>query len=694
MIQILTFLLCLGLSLDRKNPVLAGGLFKPTLRAVPRNVVTIGNQVTIICEGPLDAKEYHLYKDGKPDSQIPPTHQDTEEKGKLFISSIESHNAGQYSCYYKNPAGTSEQSDILELVVTGVYSIKVILSSLPSPVVPSKSYRILQCSSQEKYDSFILMKEDQKFSSSMASKNTNTRLFHAQFPVGPVSHIQRWIFTCYGYYKNSSQLWSLPSNHLELLVSGIYNKPTLSALQNPIVTLGGSVNLSCVSNQRYNSFILIKDKQFSSSMDLQYIYTGMSPAIFQVGPITISERWRFSCYGYYSSKPHVLSEGSDILELLVSGTLQKPTIKAEPGSVITTNNSVTIFCEGNMKNQIYFLYKEGSPIIRHRLIEPGQYYKVNFFISSITQYHAGRYRCYCYNVDGWSHHSDSLELVVTGVHHDKPILSALPSPMVKSGMNVTLQCVSSKEYDCFIVTTEDKNFSRSLKAQYIHSGQSQALFPEISATYRKHGPFRCYGYYKSKPYIWSEASEPLEIYVSGLSKKPSLLTKQGPILTPGENLTLQCCSDMSYDRFALSREGGSYLSQMYAHHTRDGESHANFTLVSVNFSTGGRYRCFGSHNFSSEWSAPSDPLDILITASSENVTVSQNMSKPKTASESQEYHTVENAIRMGMASFILVFLGILVFRACQSCRQIQHANGLSVGDTELHLLQCHGLDNK
>ena len=29
-------------------------------------------------------------------------------------------------------------------------------------------------------------------------------------------------------------------------------------------------------------------------------------------------------------------------------------------------------------------------------------------------------------------------------------------------------------------------------------------------------------------------------------------------------------------------------------------------------SHGGRYRCYGGHNLSSKWSAPSDPLDILV----------------------------------------------------------------------------------
>ncbi|OBS68006.1 hypothetical protein A6R68_03452, partial [Neotoma lepida] len=195
------------------------GLSKPTLRAVPSSVVTIGKQVTIICEGPPNAMEYHFYKEGNPDFQIPTTHQDTEEKNKIFISSIRSHNAGQYWCCYKSPAGTSEHSDTLELVVTGVYSSKVTLSSMSSHVVTSGGYVTLQCSSQEEYNSFILMKEDQIFSMPMASQNTYTGVFQALFRVGPVTPNQRWRFTCYGYYWNSSQPWSFPSNHVELLVS-------------------------------------------------------------------------------------------------------------------------------------------------------------------------------------------------------------------------------------------------------------------------------------------------------------------------------------------------------------------------------------------------------------------------------------------------------------------------------------------
>ncbi|OBS81959.1 hypothetical protein A6R68_24048 [Neotoma lepida] len=248
------------------------------------------------------------------------------------------YTSGLYHCYSYNSAGWIQHSDSLELVVTGVYRSKVFLSAQHSHVVPSGGYVTLQCSSQEQYDSFVLTKEDQKFSRPMTSKNTYTGVFQAMFTVGPVTPNQRWRFTCYGYYWSSHQLWSVPSNHLELLVSGlgvnpdcvnpfnipyvsllsVYNKPTLSEMSNPVVTLGASVTLSCTSNQRYNRFILVEENQFSSIIGSQYVYYWLSPGMFQVGPITLSERWSFRCYDYYSGEPQVLSEWSDILDLLVS----------------------------------------------------------------------------------------------------------------------------------------------------------------------------------------------------------------------------------------------------------------------------------------------------------------------------------------------------------------------------------------
>jgi hypothetical protein len=40
---------------------------------------------------------------------------------------------------------------------------------------------------------------------------------------------------------------------------------------------------------------------------------------------------------------------------------------------------------------------------------------------------------------------------------------------------------------------------------------------------------------------------------------------------------------------------------------------SGFLLGPVSVSHGDQYRCYGAHNLTSEWSAPTDPLDILIT---------------------------------------------------------------------------------
>uniref|UniRef100_A0A8I6A0T4 Leukocyte immunoglobulin-like receptor subfamily B member 3-like n=1 Tax=Rattus norvegicus TaxID=10116 RepID=A0A8I6A0T4_RAT len=298
----------------------------------------------------------------------------------------------------------------------------------------------------------------------------------------------------------------------------------------------------------------------------------------------------------------------------LQGSLPKPILRVQPDSVVSMGTKVIFVCEQIIRVKESDLYR--NEYLQSRVPKNHQRpaNKTEFLFSNVCQQNAGQYQC-SYRTQGkLSDYSEPLELVVTGAYW-KPRLSAQTDPVVTSGGYVILKCESSEQYHSFIITVEGPQMFYSWQdSKYNYStGKFQALFPMGPLTSNHRWIFRCYSYEKNTPQVQSDPSEPLELLVSGPSRKPSLLSHQGHILDPGMSLTLQCYSDINYDKFALYKEGGADIIQSSSQWTKAGLSKANFTLGYVNHSTGGQYRCYGAHNLSSELSASSDPLDILIT---------------------------------------------------------------------------------
>uniref|UniRef100_A0A8C0M604 Ig-like domain-containing protein n=1 Tax=Canis lupus familiaris TaxID=9615 RepID=A0A8C0M604_CANLF len=290
-----------------------------------------------------------------------------------------------------------------------------------------------------------------------------------------------------------------------------------------------------------------------------------------------------------------------------AGTLPKPSIWADPGLMATKGSSVTLWCQTSLQADAYYLFKERVSGYFYMEISQDSKTKASYFIESMSTHEAGRYQCAYQSRKSWSQRSDLLTLVVTGVL-GAPTLSANPGPVVASGVNMSLSCSSRYPWYSFhLLKEQGADVPQHLDLTILRE-RYRALFPVGPVNTSHGGTYRCYISQQSYPYSWSHPSDPLHLQVTGAYREPSLSAQPGSLIHSGDNLTLQCRSEAGFDRFALTKDEELRPAQHL-----DGQPSPDFPLDPLIRTHGGRYRCYSGHNLSSTWSAPSAPLDILIT---------------------------------------------------------------------------------
>ncbi|XP_076428694.1 killer cell immunoglobulin-like receptor 3DL1 [Peromyscus maniculatus bairdii] len=359
------------------------------------------------------------------------------------------------------------------------------------------------------------------------------------------------------------------------------------------------------------------------------------------------------------------------------GIHDKPSLSAWPSHVVTLGQYVDLRCDYHKESSMFKLYKELGPPMP-------QFHDRKFFktllLGPVTPEFGGTYRCYNYNhqyPNKLSSHSDPLEIIISGIYR-KPFLLALQTSLVKAGEKMTLECHSEIMFETFILTSHRKKIIKAsfeLSAES-HLGGSQANFSIGPVTPDHAGTYTCYGSYNHTPYEWSESSDPVDIKITGLYKKPSLSALLGPVVMTGENVTLSCISDHQFDVFHLSIEGvpqGHGLPAMQSHNRT---FQANFLLGPV-IQTG-KYRCYGSFSNSFHvWSSPSDPWYFPAKG---NCTLCTEL-------DSKTYNHRNLHILIGLSvTMTLVFLIILFYSCCsakKSKSQKQASESIMDQDSEV-----------
>ena len=79
-------------------------------------------------------------------------------------------------------------------------------------------------------------------------------------------------------------------------------------------------------------------------------------------------------------------------------------------------------------------------------------------------------------------------------------------------------------------------------------------------------------------------------------------------------MTLRCKSQLLFDKFILHQEKSTGHFQTRGETLTGRHASADFSIGPMTSGMAGTYRCYGSLSRSPyEWSAPSDPVDIVIT---------------------------------------------------------------------------------
>uniref|UniRef100_A0A8C0RB12 Natural cytotoxicity triggering receptor 1 n=3 Tax=Canis lupus TaxID=9612 RepID=A0A8C0RB12_CANLF len=118
----------------------------------------------------------------------------------------------------------------------------------------------------------------------------------------------------YRCFYRIKELWSKPSDPLDLVVTGMYDTPTLSVHPGNKVISGKNVTFSCRLDTATNKFFLLKEGRSSHP---QHRY-GNIQVEFPIGPVTTAHRGTYRCFGSYNN--HAWSFPSKPVKLLVTET--------------------------------------------------------------------------------------------------------------------------------------------------------------------------------------------------------------------------------------------------------------------------------------------------------------------------------------------------------------------------------------
>ncbi|XP_040091832.1 leukocyte immunoglobulin-like receptor subfamily A member 5, partial [Oryx dammah] len=193
------------------------------------------------------------------------------------------------------------------------------ITALPGSIVPRKSHVTLLCQGPKQAEGYKISKvgnpEPMDKEEQITPRKTNT-LSIAEMTTDKS-----------GLYHSSYQRggrWSQFSDPLQLVMTGAYEKPSLSSLAGTVAAPGENVKLQCFSKINHDVFILTKDGNHITQNQSSAPQDRGRQTIFLLSPVSSTQVGTYRCYVAFHKNPYVWSQPSDPLQLQVEGTTDSP----------------------------------------------------------------------------------------------------------------------------------------------------------------------------------------------------------------------------------------------------------------------------------------------------------------------------------------------------------------------------------
>ncbi|XP_037055743.1 T-cell-interacting, activating receptor on myeloid cells protein 1-like [Peromyscus leucopus] len=399
--------------------------FKPILRMWPSSVVPTRGNVTLRCitstrDVKCVIKKGGTYLDPRTTQVLT-----TQTSNLLVISGwtgttefllteLQQSDAEYYSCECsKNEDPDAMSSDASLLLVTG---------HLPKPSLQSHQWSkvtaggnvTLYCQKPDnmtEYTMFMLLKEGIPSPVQVQSSESN----RADFSLHNVTATDTGNYSCV-YHQKEAPFWaSHPSDHFKILVSDFLPKPSLSAWPNAVASENSNMTLKCVSPMPGIRLVLRKGDKILDSRLPHHLTEGT--AEFRLTNLRLSHAGHYTCEYYLKESPDKISPSSDVLILLVTGDLPKPSLRVQHLGRVTTGEVVKLQCQkphnSTELSQMFALLKEGNSSPIQPLTSENN--TAEFTLQNVTSRDAGRYSCVYLQAEApfrTSHPSDYLDISV------------------------------------------------------------------------------------------------------------------------------------------------------------------------------------------------------------------------------------------------------------------------------------------